>query len=78
MQQSATSSGKSANFITLARLQIKNGAYDKALEAAIQAVKSEPKNGEAYYLLGLAQGYNNLLYESEKSFTKAEELGFKI
>ncbi len=78
LNQSATSSGKAANFIALARLQIKNGAYDKALEAATQAVKNEPKNGEAYYVLGLAQGYSNLLYESEKSFVKAEELGFQI
>jgi hypothetical protein len=29
-------------------------------------------------VLGLTQGYNNLLYESDKSFAKAEELGFKI
>ncbi|MET0357541.1 MAG: tetratricopeptide repeat protein, partial [Cellvibrio sp.] len=69
---------KAANFISLAKLQIKNGEYDKALETAKQAIKSEPKNAEAYYVLGLAQGYNNLLIESEKSFSKAEELGFKI
>lgn len=78
LTQSAASSGNAASFIALARLQIKNGAYDKALEAAYKAVLSEPKNGETYYVLGLAQGYTNSLYDSEKSFAKAEELGFSI
>ena len=78
LKQAAASNGKAENFIALARWQIKNGAYDKALESAQQAVKSESKNAEAYYVLGLAQGYNNQLYESEKSFAKAEALGFKI
>jgi len=78
LKDTATKTGKAASFIALAKLQIKNGTYDKALESANQAVKSEPKNAEAYYVLGLAQGYNNLLYESEKSFAKAEELGFNI
>jgi tetratricopeptide (TPR) repeat protein len=77
LKQSAEATGKSENFIALAKLQIKNGAYDKALESANKAIKGEPKNGEAWYMLGLAQGYSNLLYESEKSFAKAEELGFE-
>ncbi|MET0355301.1 MAG: DUF3857 domain-containing protein [Cellvibrio sp.] len=78
LKEAAAKTGKAANFISLAKLQIKNGEYDKALENAKQAIISEPKNAEAYYVLGLAQGYNNLLIESEKSFSKAEELGFKI
>jgi Flp pilus assembly protein TadD len=78
LKETATKSGKASSFIALAKLQIKNGAYNKALEAATQAIKSEPKNAEAYYVLGLAQGYTNLLYESEKSFAKAEELGFNL
>lgn len=78
LNQTATTSGKAENFISIARLYIKKGAYEKALTAATQATKAEPKNGEAYYLLGLAQGYSNLLYESEKSFAKAEELGFDL
>ncbi len=78
LKDAAAKSGKAENFIALARLQIKNGTYSKAIESANQAVKSEPKNAEAYYVLGLAQGYNNLLYESEKSFAKAEELGFDL
>lgn len=78
LQETAAKTGKATSFIALAKLHIKNGNYGKALESANQAVKSEPKNAEAYYVLGLAQGYNNMLYESDKSFAKAEELGFKI
>jgi tetratricopeptide (TPR) repeat protein len=78
LKQAAATNGKAENFIALAKLHIKNGNYSNALEAATQAIKSEPKNAEAYYVLGLAQGYNNLLYESDKSFAKAEELGFSI
>lgn len=78
LKDTAAKTGKADSFIALAKLQIKNGTYDKAMETAKQAVKSEPKNAEAYYVLGLAQGYNNLLYDSEKSFAKAEELGFNI
>jgi len=78
LKETAAKTGKAENYIALAKLQIKNGDYGKALETAKQAVKAEPKNAEAYYVLGLAQGYNNLLNESEKSFAKAEELGFVI
>jgi len=78
LKQATITSKTATNFVALARLEVKNGAYDKALEAAQQAVKADPKNAEAYYVLGLAQGYNNMLYESDKSFAKAEELGFKI
>jgi len=78
LKQAAATTGKAESFIALTKLHIKNGNYSNALETATQAIKSEPKNAEAYYVLGLAQGYNNLLYESDKSFAKAEELGFKI
>ena len=78
LKETAAKTGKADSLIALAKLHIKNGNYGKALEAANQAVKNEPKNAEAFYMLGLAQGYNNLLYESDKSFAKAEELGFKI
>jgi hypothetical protein len=72
--------GKSdaASLITLTLLHIKNGAYEKSLQAAQQAVKAAPKNADAYYALGLAQGYNQLLNESDASFKKAEALGYKL
>ncbi len=78
LEEATGKTGKAADFIKLARLQIKIGEYDKALDSAKRAVKSEPQNAEAYYVLGLAQGYTNQLIDSEKSFAKSEELGFKI
>lgn len=67
-----------AGLIAIAKHHMKNGAFDKALTAAQGAVKAEPKNGEGYYVLGLAQGYENLLDESDESFLKAEKLGYSL
>jgi tetratricopeptide (TPR) repeat protein len=78
LKEAIAKTGKAPDFIKLARLQIKIGEYDKALDTAKRAVKSEPQNAEAHYILGLTQGYNNQLNDSERSFAKAEELGFKI
>lgn len=64
--------------IALTKLHIKNGAYAKALSAAQESIKLAPKKAEAYYFLGLAQGYNNLLQESDASFKKAEALGYEL
>lgn len=74
------SNGKSdvASLIALTKLHIKNGAYKKSLATAQQAVKAGPNKAEAYYVLGLAQGYNQLLPESDASFKKAEALGFEL
>ncbi|WP_331345899.1 DUF3857 domain-containing transglutaminase family protein [Cellvibrio sp. UBA7661] len=72
--------GKSdvVSLIALAKLHIKNGDYKKSLDIAQQAVKTSPKKAEAYYILGLAQGYNQLLAESDASFKKAEALGYQF
>lgn len=78
LQAQAAKNNAAESYIALAKLHIKNGDYAQALTAATQAVNSEPQNAAAHYVLGLAQGYNNLLYESDKSFAKAEELGFNI
>ena len=67
-----------ASLIALTKLHIKNGAYAKSLDTAQQAVKVSPNKAEAYYVLGLAQGYNQLLPESDASFKKAEALGYKL
>ena len=74
------SNGKTdvASLIALTKLHIKNGAYEKSLATAQQAVKASPKKAEAHYVLGLAQGYNQLLSESDASFKKAEALGYKL
>lgn len=66
------------HFIALARHQLKQGQYSAALEAAKQAVKVAPKQAEAYYILGLAQGYNNQLPEADASFKKAEAMGYHL
>jgi Domain of Unknown Function with PDB structure (DUF3857)/Transglutaminase-like superfamily len=78
LTQTALGDEKASSFIAITRLHLKNGAYQKALDAAMQAVKKDPKSSEAYYCLGLAQGYSNLLSESDKSFEKAEALGFEL
>jgi len=74
------SNGKTdvVSLIALTKLHIKNGAYEKSLATAQQAVKAGPQKAEAYYVLGLAQGYNQLLPESDASFKKAEALGYKL
>ncbi len=74
------SNGKTdvVSLIALTKLHIKNGAYEKSLVTAQQAVKAAPQKAEAYYVLGLAQGYNQLLPESDASFKKAEALGYKL
>lgn len=71
-------SGKSTQqqHLALIRLHIKNGQYAEALKIAEATVVASPASGEAYYLLGLAQGYNDLLTESDKSFHKAELMGY--
>jgi len=72
--------GKSdaVSLIALAKLHIKNGDYAKSLATAQQAVSASPKKAEAYYVLGLAQGYNQLFTESDASFKQAEALGYKL
>jgi len=66
------------SLIALTRLHIKNGDYAKSLATAQQAVNASPKKAEAYYVLGLAQGYNQLFTESDASFKQAEALGYKL
>jgi Domain of Unknown Function with PDB structure (DUF3857)/Transglutaminase-like superfamily len=72
------SSGKSEmdQQMAIVRLHLKNGEYVEALKIAEEIVIKSPNSGEAHYLLGLAQGYNNLLEASDKSFHKAEYLGY--
>lgn len=66
------------SLIALTKLHIKNGDYAKSLTTAQQAVSTSPKKAEAYYVLGLAQGYNQLFTESDASFKQAEALGYKL
>ncbi|QEI11492.1 DUF3857 domain-containing protein [Cellvibrio japonicus] len=77
-----TGNKDSGHYIALAKHHMKQGQYREALDAAERAVKQAggQKNhqAEAYYVLGLAQGYNNRLEESDAAFKKAEAMGFSL
>ncbi|HVK98561.1 MAG TPA: DUF3857 domain-containing protein [Dongiaceae bacterium] len=64
--------------LNITRQFIDRGEFDKALEAATKAVAIAPRNGEAHYLLGMAQGYRGLYKESDHSFAEALKLGYKL
>lgn len=46
----------------------KQGQYDKALEAFLQAVERDPKNPEAFYGLGGIYNYKNRHREAAEAF----------
>ncbi|MEY4588240.1 MAG: hypothetical protein RL497_316 [Pseudomonadota bacterium] len=52
------------------------GNFAEALREAQAATRKFPANGEAFYLLGLAQGYTDQGEAAQQSFNKARELGF--
>ena len=62
--------------IALARQLIEKGNFEEALQEAKAAVKLDKNNGEAWYILATAQGFNTLLEQSSESFAKAEALGY--
>ena len=43
--------------VALTRYYLDHGEFQQALASAQQAVARAPQNGEAHYLLGMAQGY---------------------
>ncbi|WNO10196.1 DUF3857 domain-containing protein [Teredinibacter sp. KSP-S5-2] len=55
---------------------IEAGNFEAALEPAQEAVKLNVNSGEAWYYLGMAQGLNSMIDESQQSFTVAETLGY--
>lgn len=61
----------------LVRQLIADGKFEEALTKALRLVQQDELNGEFHYVLGLAQGYNNLLSESSGSFQTAEALGYE-
>lgn len=62
-------------YVNLAKAHIEQGEFDQALTPAQQAVDLKPGSGEAWYVLGMVQGFNSLIEESSHSFSKAEDLG---
>lgn len=53
-----------------------SGNFADALSEAQKATHKFPNSGEAFYLLGLAQGYTDQGDAAQQSFTKARELGY--
>ena len=54
------------------------GEFKKALAQAESLVSEFPKNAQAYYFLGLAQGYSGMFDQSNESFEKAMDLGHEL
>ena len=67
---------KGQELLDQARHFLDEGSFAQALKVAEMAVAASPKNGEAFYVLGLAQGYQGQVEAANKSFLKATELGF--
>lgn len=63
--------------LKLLRQFLERGAYVKALLPAKKIVEHNPNNGEAWYLLGVIQGYNALMTDSRRSFNEAKRLGYE-
>ena len=63
-------------YLEEARDFIEQGHFSEALSPAEKAVNMQSTNGEAWYILGMAQGFNSLIDESSRSFAKAEDLGY--
>ncbi|WP_188150866.1 DUF3857 domain-containing protein [Teredinibacter waterburyi] len=62
--------------IAQAKNHLEKGDFDLALIKAEEAVAIAPESGEAWYVLGSAQGFNALIDESSHSFNKAKTLGY--
>lgn len=62
--------------LALARYYLQQGEFDRAIAPAKAATEIDSSSGEAWYILGVAQGYSALVEESEKSFSRATALGY--
>ena len=65
-----------AYFLAKARSDIAKADFEAALKAAQKAVEVDHKNGEAWYLLGMAQGFSAMIDDATSSFERAETLGY--
>ncbi len=62
--------------LALAKKLLDEGKFSEALKPAGEAVKLNKNNGEAWYVLATAQGFNTMIEESSTSYEKAESLGY--
>lgn len=64
--------------IAQAKALLDTANFEDALEIAKEITSLDAKNAEAYYLLGLAYGFNGQDSLSEQAFTQAEQLGYQL
>ncbi len=76
LKTKSESEGGGESRLELARHYVKQGQFEEALKVASSIVESDKENGQAWYILGVAQGYNAMIDESNKSFTQAIKLGY--
>ncbi len=76
MSKNAGSTGPAQVQLEQVRQLLDRGDYAQALTMSQQVIIAAPKSGEAYYLLGLAQGYQDQVDAANKSFSQAKELGY--
>ena len=62
--------------VALAKRYIDTGEFEKALAPALRAVKIDTKNGEAWFVLGMARGFSGQIEKSQQAFDQAKSLGF--
>jgi len=62
--------------IAVAKKYIDSGEFEKALPPAKRAVELDLNNGEAWFVLGMAQGFSGFVDESQKAFDQAKTLGY--
>lgn len=65
-----------ADILKQTQSAIDTGEFQRALDWANKAVNIDANSGEAWYLLGMAQGLNTELEASNASFEKAAALGY--
>ncbi|CAA0111904.1 Uncharacterised protein [BD1-7 clade bacterium] len=63
--------------VGLVYTELNNGRFDDALVFAEQAVEADKAHGEAWYVLGLAHGYNFTFDKAQEAFKQARALGYQ-
>ena len=64
--------------ITSAKMYIQQSNYDKAIEQATLAIKNQPDNAEAHFVLGQAYGHKKMFHEMNDAFKKSLEQSQKF
>lgn len=78
VQTADTKDKGSAVSLTEIKRLLDEGNYEGALNSAQKYTQLNPEMAEGFYLLGLAQGYLDNFSESDRSFSKAKQLGYSF